>query len=765
MAREQEEAPRSHRLVAVGAVALLLAATALAFGRVFTGHMPTLKLVATAMGSLLVAAALERRNPVLAAVISAAGLLLFLGWLVFPQTLWYGLPSGHTFHAISQALTEVGEQTRVQVAPTEPQAALLMAAVTAMWTAAFSTHALALRSGSPLLAAVPCAALLAFAGIVVGDGARRGYAALFLFGLLAVLFVDGLRRVRQWGPLRPWQGTTRARFTSTTTTRGARRVGFAVVVVALLIPGILPGFRSAPLLATMGNGSPGPRVDPLVSVTASLKRGAAIDLFTVHADHGSYWRWMGLDTFDGTTWTSDDLDLSGGTFIASGDRLPSPEPFPQTQSAKSPVSVTQTIHVINSPGQWLPMAYAPAEVFLNGGGGVNYDPRLAAARPAPALAAGSTYTVSSQIPEPTFQNLDRPFDFRGLARYTQLPEETRKQILPLARQVLIDVGRPNDAIRKVLAIQNYFAKSGTFTYDTDVPGRHDTKFLVQFLTKGHRGFCQQFATGMAVMLRAIGIPARVAVGFTQGAYNARTKTYLVTTSDAHSWVEVLFPGYGWIPFEPTPSGFANPVTDNILRGATQPENGANVVGGGARGGGGTSRNGPDIQHRDGVDRGAFGHRGSTGSFGPPVARKVPRSYTGLILLALAVLIGAAAIGIPTWKLAWRRLELRRARTPRTLTLAAYRLFASRAADLGFGRRPGETMPEYHARLTRDLPSPNGDLERLTRAAAVAAYSPHDPTRGEATSAVSAGRAAIASVRGDVPLYRRIAGAFRPTISG
>jgi hypothetical protein len=391
---------------------------------------------------------------------------------------------------------------------------------------------------------------------------------------------------------------------------------------------------------------------------------------------------------------------------------------------------------------------------------------LAAARPAPAIAAGSTFTVTSQVPEPTFRQLDRSFDFRGLARYTQLPDETRKEIFPLARTVLHNVGSPGDAIRKVLAIQNYFARSGTFTYDTDVPGRHDTKFLVQFLTTGHRGFCQQFATGMAVMLRAIGIPARVAVGFTQGTYNSGTKTYTVTTSDAHSWVEVLFPGYGWIPFEPTPSGFANPVTENILRGARQPENGAPVVGGKFRGGGGTSHNGPDIQHRDGVDRGAFGHRGSSGSFGAPVAApNPPRSYTGLILLVLAVLIGATAIGIPAWKLAWRRLELRRARTPRTLTLAAYRVFTSRAADVGFGRRPGETMPEYQARLMTDLPSPNGHLERLTRAAAAAAYSPHDPTRGDARAAVGAGRAAIASVRKDVPLHRRIAGTFRPTISG
>jgi hypothetical protein len=93
------------------------------------------------------------------------------------------------------------------------------------------------------------------------------------------------------------------------------------------------------------------------------------------------------------------------------------------------------------------------------------------------------------------------------------------------------------------------------------------------------------------------------------------------------------------------------------------------------------------------------------------------------------------------------------------------VFASRAADVGFGRLPGETMTEYRARLHQNLPSPNGDLDRLTRMAAVAAYSQHDPSRREATDALRSSRAAIASVRKDVPLIRRVAGVFRPSVSG
>src|SRR5207247_6263325 len=133
--------------------------------------------------------------------------------------------------------------------PTEALKPLLLAAVTAVWTASFAAHALAVRSGSPLLATLPPASLLAFADVLLDDGARPSYAALFLIGALAVLFMDGLRRVRQWGPLRPWPSHRgRARLASTTATRGARRVTVAALGVALLLPGVLPGLQSPALL-------------------------------------------------------------------------------------------------------------------------------------------------------------------------------------------------------------------------------------------------------------------------------------------------------------------------------------------------------------------------------------------------------------------------------------------------------------------------------------------------------------------------------------
>src|SRR5439155_3028342 len=102
-----------------------------------------------------------------------------------------------------------------------------------------------------------------------------------------------------------------------------------------------------------------------------------------------------------------------------------------------------------------------------------------------------------------------------------------------------------------------------FSYDIRVPAGHDVNQILYFLTRSKRGYCEQFAGSMAVLLRSLGIPARVAVGFTPGTYDPRTETYQVTSQNAHAWVEVLFPRFGWLAFEPTPNR-TNPVGEPYI---------------------------------------------------------------------------------------------------------------------------------------------------------------------------------------------------------
>ncbi|MEX2406882.1 MAG: hypothetical protein WD834_06045, partial [Actinomycetota bacterium] len=113
----------------------------------FVGRVPTLSLIAAALASVLIAGACERRSLGLSLLASAVGLAVALTWIVYPQTGWYGLPTLRTLRAVGRSLEFVAQQAKVQVAPTPPFAPLVLAAITATWTAAFSTHALAIRAG------------------------------------------------------------------------------------------------------------------------------------------------------------------------------------------------------------------------------------------------------------------------------------------------------------------------------------------------------------------------------------------------------------------------------------------------------------------------------------------------------------------------------------------------------------------------------------------------------------------------------------------
>ena len=102
----------------------------------------------------------------------------------------------------------------------------------------------------------------------------------------------------------------------------------------------------------------------------------------------------------------------------------------------------------------------------------------------------------------------------------------------------------------VLALEAWFRQRGGFRYD-ETPPRVMRSPLVAFVTRTKAGYCQHFAGAMAAMLRMVGVPARVAVGFTSGEKRAED-TWVVTDHEAHAWVEVWFAGHGWIPFDPTP---------------------------------------------------------------------------------------------------------------------------------------------------------------------------------------------------------------------
>ena len=764
MARQQDPAPRAARLTALATIAILAMVAAFAFGRVFQGRAPTLQLMAAALGSVVLASAFERRSLLLSTLASAIGLLWVIGIIVFPRSLWYGLPSKDTLTAIVQALRLVGEQAKVQVSPTPALPPLLLAALTALWTASFSAHALALRASSPLLAILPPITLVGFADTVLEDGVRPVYAIAFLGAALAVVFVDGLRRIRQWGPL--WSGSRTRRVTSTMN-HGARGVALLAVAAAVLVPGLLPGFRAQALVDFSSNGDDGTKFDPFVSIQAQLKSQTPIDLFRVTSENGaSYWRMFTLDRFNGTEWSSSDPSLETAQSVPSPARLNASFPSGATELPQHYEVLTD----LQNP--WLPMANTPELVTLPSGD-LKWDADLATAGLPGGLPQGYEYSVTSRITAPSPGELDAVHFLPRVnyGRFTFVPGDVSPAVLDLAERWAPATLTP---YRQVLALQRHLT-SLPFTYSLDVKPTADADALLEFLTRTHKGFCQQFATAMAIMVRELGLPSRVVVGFRQGTPNG--DTYTVDTNDAHSWVEVLFPGYGWLPFEPTPN-ISNPIArpGSYLNpsapvdgssGGTQAQEGAGggpgsvtCLGANGRPLPGQLCNADRLLSGGGSDRGGHGRPASVGEL-PTTdigGYHVPYVKAFMVLLGLGLML---MLVLPILKASRRSRALRRARGPRERVLATYRVFDGGAADLGLGRREGETLQEYRERLSEGVRFSDGHLAALTTAAIRAAYSPIEPDAREASETASAAKTALRDMRRDAGIVRRITGLYRP----
>lgn len=157
-----------------------------------------------------------------------------------------------------------------------------------------------------------------------------------------------------------------------------------------------------------------------------------------------------------------------------------------------------------------------------------------------------------------------------MKQYTQLPGKLPARIKELAQK--ITAGK-NSWFEKAKAIESYFS-SPDYTYDQKnvaVPGA-GVDYVDQFLFDTKRGYCDNFSTSMAVMMRTLGIPARWVKGYTGGEFkkysptNPSKQLYQITNNNAHSWVEVFFPNQGWVPFEPT-KGYSSDVI--IHYGATE----------------------------------------------------------------------------------------------------------------------------------------------------------------------------------------------------
>ena len=205
--------------------------------------------------------------------------------------------------------------------------------------------------------------------------------------------------------------------------------------------------------------------------------------------------------------------------------------------------------------------HAAAEAGEAGQVSADYPPEIALDRRYLRLDHGAAVPPFGSPEYPAWADAYFRDNFEG-QRYSALYDEAVRI-----------AGRAKNPYAAAVAIEAWFRSAGGFVYDEHPPPAGEQAPLVHFVTRSQRGYCQHFAGAMALMLRYLGIPARVAAGFSKRRLRRGTEAMgRSTTATRDTWVEVWFAGYGWLPFDPTPGrARSRGRTRPPRRGSTQPE--------------------------------------------------------------------------------------------------------------------------------------------------------------------------------------------------
>ncbi len=472
----------------------------------------------------------------------------------------------------------------------------------------------------------------------------------------------------------------------------------------LPVPGGLAGDGKVAQLAKPGTSAGPTRVGGFLGFSDRLNtalRGGLGDtvVMRVRADRPSYWIGETFDRWDGANWSTvatphgalrldeDSPFILGGPVPASGSDTDL-QTFYIVQSSPNLVFHADTAHEV-----WFPTH----DLFVS-----DHDAIVSPI----GLGPGAIYTVESDVVTPSAAQLRAAAGPVATPATILAPDTKLPHPYPRAQALAESVTA--GATTTYDKVQRLIGWIGAHThYSTDIPPLAPGQDTVdQFLFGNRTGFCEQISTALAVMLRSVGIPAREAVGYVPGPYNPITDLYDIEAKDAHAWVQVWFPGYGWQSFDPTAVvPLANPSPGSTLL-----------------------------------------HEATT------TLQALPWVPIALVLAVAAVVVLAV---------------VRRRRRPRTWAERAARSIEAAGRRAGRRRRPDETLTEYAGVIDAMAGDPSGTWRALAGVVEASAYGGHHPTPQDESRILASMRTLRASLprrgvlvgsgavtRGDGPARRR-----------
>jgi transglutaminase-like putative cysteine protease len=539
------------QLTATAALATFAAATGLL--NVFADKGWLLP-VAGGIAVVAIVSEMSRRTRVAAAIgplLAAAAVLLYITWLDARHDAYADVvPTGTSLRTLSDLARNGFTDIRSLATPVPTHQGLVLLSVVGLAAIALVVDLIAVTMRRAAVAGLPLLAVFALCTSVSRHGVGWIPFVLASSGYLWLLLTDAKDRVGRWGRTIGRDGPTRVSWSDSETTPSplsvlGRRVGAASIAIGVVVPLLVPGLHGGlPKHGGNGSGSGGHgssrvvTLNPIVSIVKDLTTLPTSPLMRMTSTDPApvYLRLTALDHFDGSSFSPSDLVAPSGSTVKSGIKAP-----PVNGAGE-----TTTVSVGNLSVHWLPAPTQAESVDVNGDW--HYDIPTNTIFSARNTTQDLRYTVSSIRNEPAASDLNtapavNPADY---SNYLAAPG-VQSKVQALASRITAKAKTP---FAKAVAIQNYLT-SPPFTYSTDVTAGDSATALENFLFNTQTGFCQQYAASMAVLARLVGIPSRVAVGFTRGE-RQNDGSWLITTRDAHAWPELYLSGFGWIGFEPTP---------------------------------------------------------------------------------------------------------------------------------------------------------------------------------------------------------------------
>ncbi len=653
---------------------------------------------------------------------------------------------------ISAAFTDI-----VQLAvPVPARRGLLLLTVIGVGGIAILVDLLAVTLRRAPLAGLPMLAVFAVPVAVIRTGLGWLPFAVAATGYLILLLSESRDRISRWG--RPFAEQATGQKWRPDPLEGSpmaavgRRIGVVAIGCAVLLPALVPFVSAGGLAGIAGGGGSGSgsgagstqALNPITQLRGQLRRNQPIELLRVKTNDRQpfYLRVTTLDSYTQIGWTQDPLTSDVGRKVKSGLPRPDIGASVPTQKISTQIDVRGL-----SDSQYLPVYAEPTKVKVKGDW--RYDQRSGTVFTNRTNTRDLSYSftsVSLDQSNPTLQDLLKQApaaDELMQARYGSGAVPGRSS--GIGRRVESIVDGKVTQYEKTLAIYDHFRDpTNGFTYTTSTEPGNSGSDLIDFLDN-KQGYCEQYASAMAAMLRHTGVPARVAIGYTKGVQ--KRGYWSVTTNDAHAWVEVHFRGVGWVPWDPTPlSGegrattltYASPVTPAPgaspgASAAPNPSSSLTPAQQAARDNLGLRGVGPDVD-------------GAT----TPTPITPPRDYTAWRVAGALFLVGLTVPSLARLAVLRRRMRRVAGADPRAAAHAGWDEVLALARDLGLTLTSAETPRATAARLVRqgDLDESAGaPLGTLARAEERARYSHRSQADPDLPAALRKVRQALLAAAG------------------